>query len=321
MSWLPVGRTVLDRYVLVKPLARGGISLVYEAIDVSRMRPAAVKVLAPTFARNTRACQAARQEPLVMQQLRHPSVPRVYAFGDVAQLDGGGLPAVAMELICGVPLAQRLARGALPWQQAVEIAAMIAEMLAVAHRRGIVHRDLTPDNVMLTPRGVKVIDFGLAAMSIQDRVAVRVEQDRVAVRMERDRVTVRVEQDRVAVRVKSDIPSRPEFSQDVYALGVLLYQMLTGRSPYPVPLLHMDRWPTASRISRPAPTPVLAGIGVPRDIADLCRSCMAKRPGDRPDSARAALELWSTLIAIDPDAAERAVAGDGVPRAATVACY
>jgi serine/threonine-protein kinase len=289
-----VGRTVLDRYVLVKPLARGGISLVYEAIDVSRMRSAAVKVLAPTFARNTRACQAARQEPLVMQQLRHPSVPRIYAFGDVAQAGGGGLPAVAMELISGVPLAHRLARGALPWQQAVEIAAMIAEMLAVAHRRGIVHRDLTPDNVMLTPRGVKVIDFGLAAMSIQGRVS---------------------------ARVKSDIPVRPEACQDVYALGVLLYQMLTGRSPYPVPFPHMDRWPTASRIARPAPTPVLAGIGVPREIADLCRSCMTKRPGDRPDSATAALELWSTLIAIDPDAAERAIAGDGVPRAATVACY
>jgi serine/threonine protein kinase len=288
VSWAGLGRTILDRFILVKPLGRGGVSLVYEAIDLDRLQPVAVKVLAPAFARNARTCDAARQEPLIMQKLRHPSVPKVYGFGDAivgpdfgfspemirpaawpsswpAPRSGfarGGdgavaMPCVVMELLTGESLAQRLAQGALPWREAVETAAMIAEMLAVAHRRGIAHRDLTPLNVMMTAKGVKIIDFGLATVFGAPMV-------------------------------------QRETAKDVYALGVLLYQMLTGRSPYPeVP---QDPAFVNVRVMRPAPTPVLAGLGVPRVVADLTRDCMAKRPGERPDSADAAIALWSALI-------------------------
>ncbi len=307
MSWVGLGRTVLDRYILVKPLGRGGVSLVYEAVDLDQMRPVAVKMLAPAFARNPRTCQAARLEPLIMPRLRHPSVPKVYGFGEArlgvadlginadlargdleaaldlalgAKLDASlnaslgadldlwrratrgwdgavAMPCIAMELLNGVSLARRLATGPLPWRGAVEIAAMVAEMLAVAHRRGIAHRDLTPLNVMLTTDGVKIIDFGLAAL------------------------------------IGAPAAHR-ETSQDVYALGVLLYQMLTGRSPYPA-AAHDPAFASA-RLTRPAPTPVLAGLGVPRAVADLCRHCMAKRPADRPDSSDAAIALWSALM-------------------------
>src|SRR6185312_12415214 len=85
VTWVGLGRTVLDRFTLTKALGHGGVSLVYEAVDLDRMLPVAVKVLAPAFATNTRTCQAARQEPIIMQRLRHPSVPKVYGFGD-AQL-------------------------------------------------------------------------------------------------------------------------------------------------------------------------------------------------------------------------------------------
>ena len=276
-----LGRTVLDRYILVKPLGRGGVSLVYEAVDLDEMNHVAVKLLAPAFARNPRTCQAARLEPLIMGRLRHPSVPKVYAHGDArlgvndlgikAQhhglLDFGSsprgwdgavtMPCMAMELLNGVSLARRLAVGPLPWRVAVEHAAMVAEMLAVAHRRGIAHRDLTPLNVMLTTEGVKIIDFGLAALTISPAL-------------------------------------HRETSQDVYALGVLLYQMLTGRSPYPA-AAHDPAFASA-RTLRPAPTPVFAGLEIPRSVADLCRHCMAKRPTDRPGSADAAIALWSALM-------------------------
>ncbi|MFD0581361.1 protein kinase domain-containing protein [Dactylosporangium darangshiense] len=140
-------------------------------------------------------------------------------------------------------------RGPLPWPRAVEIAASIAEMLAVAHRRGIAHRDLTADNVMLTTAGVKIIDFGLA-LPFAHPSAGRDQQ-------------------------------APAW--DVYALGVLLYHMLTGRSPHA----------PGARLLQAAPTPVVLTPGLPRSVAELCRKCMAKRPDERPESAEVALSLWA----------------------------
>lgn len=248
MSGIEVGRRLFDRYLLIRPIARGGMSLVYEAVDLERIHPVAVKVLAPAFASNTRACLAARREPHLMQRMRHPSVPKLYAYGEV-EADGVVVPAVVMELLNGVPLAARLAEGRLPWQQAVEIAATIAELLAVAHRRGIAHRDLTAENVMLTTAGVKIIDFGLA-VPFAHPSATRVEH-------------------------------APAW--DVYALGVLLYHMLTGRSPHA----------PGARLLQAAPTPVVLTPGLPRSVAELCRRCMAKRPDERPESAAVALSLWA----------------------------
>ncbi|MEV6926810.1 serine/threonine-protein kinase [Dactylosporangium sp. NPDC051485] len=241
---------MLERYLLVRPIARGGMSLVYEAVDLEEIRPAALKVLAPAFASNTRACLAARREPHLMQRMRHPAVPKVFAHGEI-EAEGASVPAVAMELLNGVPLATRLAEGPLPWPRAVEIAASIAELLAVAHRRGIAHRDLTADNVMLTTAGVKIIDFGLA-VPFAHPSAVRVQH-------------------------------APAW--DVYALGVLLYHMLTGRSPHA----------PGARLLQAAPTPVVLTPGLPRSVAELCRQCMAKRPDERPDSAAVALALWAEL--------------------------
>jgi serine/threonine protein kinase len=248
VSGIEVGRRLLDRYLLVRPIARGGMSWVYEAVDLEQIRPAAVKILAPTFAGNVRACHAARREPHLMQRMRHPTVPKIFAYGDV-EADGVSVPAVAMELLNGVPLATRLAEGRLPWQHAVEVAASIAELLAVAHRRGIAHRDLTADNVMLTTAGVKIIDFGLA-VPFAHPAAVRVEH-------------------------------APAW--DVYALGVLLYHMLTGRSPHA----------PGARLLQAAPTPVVLTPGLPRSVAELCRQCMAKRPDERPESAAVAMSLWA----------------------------
>lgn len=248
MSGIEVGRRVLERYLLVRPIARGGMSLVYEAVDLEQIRPAAVKVLAPAFAGNARACHAARREPHLMQRMRHPTVPKVFAYGDI-EADGVFVPAVAMELLNGVPLATRLAEGPVPWPRAVEIAASVAELLAVAHRRGIAHRDLTAHNVMLTTAGVKIIDFGLAVPFAHPSAA-RVEH-------------------------------APAW--DVYALGVLLFHMLTGRSPHA----------PGARLLQAAPTPVVLASGVPRSVAELCRLCMAKRPAERPDSAAVAISLWA----------------------------
>lgn len=281
VSRLPLGTPVDGRYVLLDPAGFGGVSVVYEAIDTVDGRRIALKLPAPHFVGDPEARSRVHREALITDRLRNPSVPRIYGYGDARLPDGGTVPYVSMELLRGVALAGRLARGPLPWREAVTVGATVADVLAIAHRRGVVHRDLAPDNIMVTASGAKIVDFGEATT---------VETD-WAVGRGRPLPTHRV-----------NSGGRP--ADDVYALGVLLYQMLTGHSPY------YDEWSdtrgyrpdsrrvdlSASRRHQTAPTPVLLVPGLPRQVAEICRSCMAKRAQDRPSSRRAALALWELVL-------------------------
>jgi serine/threonine-protein kinase len=256
------------------------VSVVYHAVDSHTPRSLAVKLLAPMMMDNERARDNVRREALITQRLSHPSVPKVYDFGDAPLPDGTTVPYVVMELLSGVALAGRIAGGGpLPWRDAVSAAATVADVLAVAHRRGVVHRDLTADNIMMTASGLKIIDFGLAT-TVDERPT------------DRPRVLS------PSTRRRPSIPRHPVTSanlpaDDVYALGVLLYQMLTGRSPYPsaTPSTYL----AAGRVRSVAPTPVLVVPGLPPRVADICRACMAKRPADRPRSDEVALALWAMV--------------------------
>jgi serine/threonine protein kinase len=254
VSWPRTGTTVLDRYVLGAQIGLGGTSEVYHAIDTVQTRGAAVKLLAPAFAHDSRARAMARQEARIIQRIRHPTIPRYYGHGDVLLSEGVVVPCTVMEMLTGVMLVDRLARGPLPWPQATATVATIADALAVAHRRGVVHRDLTPQNLMITDRGVRIIDFGLS---------------------------------------REIATGEGDPASDVYSLGVLLYQLLTARSPYPT--VSDGEQLAAARMRHTAPAPVLLVAGLPRAVADTCRDCMARRPADRPDSAEVALVLWSIL--------------------------
>ncbi len=272
MLSLWMGTAIVGRYVLIGPVGYGGVSVVYQAIDTHRGSRAAVKLLSPAFAEDDFARGRVRQEALITARLRHPSVPEVYDFGDAYLPDGQLVPYVAMELLTGTMLAGRLAGGALPWPDAVRLAATVADVLAIAHRRGVVHRDLTPANIMITESGPKIIDFGEAT-------TVEPESRQAAPQP-------------VTARPISGGAADP--ADDVYCLGILLYQMLTGRSPYqtgsPETQLH------AGRLRHIAPTPVLLVPGLPRRIAEVCRACMAKRPEERPAATQVALALWSLVL-------------------------
>lgn len=276
VSWLRMGTPIVGRYVLLGPIGYGGVSVVYEAVDTVTPGRTAIKLLAPAFLDDPYARDKVHHEALITQRLRHPSVPKVYGHGEAVLPDGSRAPYVAMELLSGVLLAGRIAGGPLPWRYAVKVAATIADVLAIAHRRGVVHRDLTPGNIMLTAAGPKIIDFGEATT---------------------------VEPVSPAARAATPLPARRVTTagspaDDVYALGVVLYQMLTGRSPYDGRRVRtataIDM--AAARLRRVAPTPVLAVPGLPRQAAEICRACMAKRPQERPGSAAAALALWTLLV-------------------------
>jgi serine/threonine protein kinase len=275
-----MGTAILRRYVLIGAIGQGGVSTVYAAVDARRGRMLAVKVFAPTLDSNPAARDDVRREAVITDRLRHPSVPRVFEYGEAPLPDGTVVPYVVLELLSGVPLVDRLAGGPLAWPEAVRIAATAADVLAVAHRRGVVHRDLNARNIMCTPEGIKIIDFGLATAALR---------------------TGDTGPHPIVVRAAARRPRPPSHpktafarpADDVYTLGVLLYEMLTGRSPYPPRVAATIL--AAGRVGHLAPTPVLTVPGLPVEVRDLVRACMAKAPEDRPTSAEAALALWAIL--------------------------
>jgi serine/threonine-protein kinase len=274
-----MGTAIFRRYVLIGAIGQGGVSTVYSAVDARRGRKLAVKILAPALADDPGARDNVRREALITDRLRHPSVPKVFEYGEAPLPDGTVVPYVVLELLAGVPLTDMLADGALPWRAAVRIAATAADVLAVAHRRGVVHRDLSARNVMVTPGGAKIIDFGLATAAVGDVVARRPSMLHGA-------------------GGRPVAPSHPKTAfaspaDDVYTLGVLLYEMLTGRSPYPAAAAATIL--AAGRTAHLAPTPVLAMPGLPSRVRDLVRACMAKSPQARPAGADVALSLWALL--------------------------
>jgi len=235
---MAIGTTLAGRFVLTKPLARGRVSTVYQAVDAREGRRLAVKVVDELYA------GLIQHEAAMTQLLRHPHVPKIYGVGRGTTPSGREIGYLALELLSGEALTRTLTHGPLPWPHALRVAGTAADVLAVAHRRGVVHRDLTPANVMLTPRGPKVVDFGLAEV------------------------------------ISGSTLTSAKPTDDVYSLGTLLVETLTGR---------------ARRSRRLDPTPVIGVPGVPPAVTELCRACMAKNAASRPSAREAALAIWALV--------------------------
>jgi serine/threonine-protein kinase len=183
------------------------MSVVWRAYDDVLGRPVAVKLLAPQWASDEDFRARVRREARSAARLSHPHITNVYDYGEAED----GTPYVVMELVEGQSLAQRLAAGPLAWRSAARVAAQVAAALAAAHAQGIVHRDVTPANVMLSRGGVKVVDFGIAAVA-----------------GERDRQVLGTPA-YLAPEQRAGAPAQP--ATDVYALGLLLYHCATGQVP------------------------------------------------------------------------------------------
>jgi len=152
-----IGQT-LSHYRITAALGAGGMGEVYRATDTNLNRDVAIKVLPPEVTQDPERLGRFKREAHLLAALNHPSIAAIYGLEEA-----DGKPFLALELVEGEDLKERLARGAIPVDEALEIAEQIAEALEEAHNKGIVHRDLKPANVKLTPDGkVKVLDFGLA---------------------------------------------------------------------------------------------------------------------------------------------------------------
>ncbi|XVU26158.1 serine/threonine-protein kinase [Actinoplanes sp. CA-054009] len=267
---------IAERYRLVEKLGTGGMSEVWRGFDETLGRSVAVKVLSSRLAEDQVFRDRLRQEALAAARLCHPHITGVYDFGESALDDQVTVPFVVMELNDGESVAARIARqGPLGWRDAVGVAVEVASALATAHARGVVHRDVTPANVMLTGAGAKVVDFGISAIVGQRDAAPDGSLLGTPAYLAPERLG----------------GSQVSASADVYALGLLLYRSLTGRLPWPAETT-ADAL-RAHLYADPEPLPTLPGM--PPAVADLCMRCLTKSPEDRPGAAEVAHALAAII--------------------------
>ncbi|HEV7710870.1 MAG TPA: protein kinase [Asanoa sp.] len=271
MSTLTPGALLARRYRLIDRVGAGGMSVIWRARDEVLDRTVAVKVLSASLAADPRFRGMVRDEARAAAQLVHPHVATVHDYAETVAPDGTVTAFVVMELLAGEELEARLTEGPLPWRTAVEVCAQVAEALAAAHRLGIVHRDVTPANIMLTATGAKVLDFGIAT-----RIGAPDE--------DADGETFGTPA-YVAPERLDGTPAQP--ATDTYSLGVLLHETLTGRVPVPA-----DTWEDLTRALREGTEPAPPEVpGLPPEVADLCLRCLARDPAARPTAHAVAATL------------------------------
>jgi serine/threonine-protein kinase len=269
---LPGSSLLANRYRLVERLGAGGMSVVWRGFDEVLGRQVAVKVLPPSTSTDPSFRRRLRAEAQAAARLSHPHITNVYDYGEAITVDGEPVPYVVMELVDGESLAAVLARSRrLPWPAAVRISSEVSAALAAAHARGIVHRDVTPANVMLTPAGAKVVDFGISALIGENDI----DPDGSLLGTPAYLAPERLEGGQVSP------------ATDVYAVGLLIYRTLIGQLPWDVgtttALLR------AHQYTEPEPLPHVEGL--PSAVEALIARCLEKRPDDRPSSAEVAQVL------------------------------
>jgi serine/threonine-protein kinase len=282
-----IGETLGSKYPyrIESVLGSGAMGVVYRATDVNRGRPAAIKVVSGEIARGGKVQRRFEREAQILDQFRHPGIVRFLGYGKHR-----GTWYIAMEFIQGTTLEKVLQEsGAMPWRQVVDLAIQVCDALHYAHERGVIHRDLKPSNLMMTEDGrIKLTDFGIA-------------KDLDATSLTATGRTLGT----AAYMAPEQIRGTPAVSHktDLYALGVVLYQMLVGKPPYegssPVVLMH-------SHLNEPAPRPSAKVQEIPRALDDLVVALMAKAPADRPWDAAAVGVILTELR----DKAER---GEPIP--------
>jgi hypothetical protein len=263
----PAPLPVIDGYEIGELLGRGGMGLVFRAVHKALKRPVALKIVVSGAHAGAQERARFRTEAEAVARLHHPGIVQIYEVGEQA-----GCPYLAFEFVSGGSLAQQLDGVPMPPRRAAQMLLDLARAVQHAHERGIIHRDLKPGNVLLSEAGVaKITDFGLAKL-------LDVEQG----------------QTRTGTVLGSPSYMAPEQAAgklraigpvtDVYALGAILYELLTGRPPFVgTSLLEtLDQ----VRTHDPAPPQALQPK-VPADLATICLKCLEKDPAHRYPSAAA----------------------------------
>ena len=266
------------RYTLGELLGSGGMGRVYRAYDGRLKREVALKVMAEHYAQTPEFVERFEREVRNVSSLDHPNIIRVFGSGE----DENGSPYMVMELAPGGTLKDRIrSTGPLPPREAARVALQVAGALGSAHEAGIVHRDVKPENVLLTEAGdVKVADFGIARAT-------------EATAMTHTSMILGTAPYLSPEQARGE-PVGP--SSDLYSLGVVLYESLTGRTPFGTGE-HLNPLAIAMKhCNEPAPSPRTENRAVPEALELITLTLMRKRPEERhPDAAALAADLTAFL--------------------------
>jgi serine/threonine-protein kinase len=258
----------LDQFQIQKHIARGGMADVYLGYDVDLERKVALKIMLPVLATDEQFVARFRREAQTAAQLEHPNIVRVYAIGTAAT----GQPYIAMQFVDGGDLGQVIKEAtarkqALTAVQALNYVRPMADALIAAHTAGIIHRDLKPSNILLRPDGIPImVDLGIAAVQTGPKLT------------------------NTGTLIGTPAYMSPEQARgapvdgrsDLYSLGVILYEMLTGRRPFeaddPLAILHKHVYETPTPIQELRPD-------IAAETARLVHHCLQKEPDQRPANA------------------------------------
>jgi eukaryotic-like serine/threonine-protein kinase len=277
--------TRLGPYEIVAPLGAGGMGEVYRARDTRLGREVAIKVLPANRAQDPDALARLEREAQAIAALSHPNILAIHDLGT-----DRGVFFVVTELLEGETLRNRLASAALPWRKAAEIGAAIADGLAGAHLKGVIHRDLKPDNIFITEDGrVKILDFGLARLK-----PVLAQQDQTSAPTTPPQTEPGILMGTVGYMSPEQARgASADARSDIFSLGCILYEMLTGRRAFSRPTAPE----TLTAILNEDPPDVSeSGKQVPAGLSRLLRRCLEKNREERLQAARdLAFDLRSIL--------------------------
>jgi len=288
-----IGR--VNDFAILRELGRGNMGIVFLAREPGKLRrQIALKIMLPTLAENEGCCRRFEREARNMARLNHERTIPVYHVDEYRDpTSGNRIPFLTMPILRGMTLKERLSRGAIPIAEVVRIAREIAEGLATAHAEGIVHRDIKPANIWLQAdtQSVKILDFGLARAHDDENLTVYGAGGVVGTP--------------AYMAPEQHNPQRDgiDHRTDLFGLGVILYEMLTGQLPFPgrtIPEIVRE-------LTKANPPPVRKlNPDVPKALAELVHQLLRKEKQDRPQSAN---EVVKRLGAIELSLTTRSGSG------------